>query len=194
VFRKLLLAAFVVMVFSPVFGQVQVFVTSQTTDGNLGGQAGGDTFCTSAATAANLPGSWTAWLGPGSCPTCLDAVDRIIDGEYQLLNGTVVANSKADLTDGTLAAAINQDETGTTGVTGNVWTGANADGHSTDGPGTCTVWSTNDSATLAQIGLSAGTDATWTDNGGGNTCDQGRRLYCLATLCFRVVLYAAVVM
>ena len=46
------------------------------------------------------------WLGR-------DARNRILDGEYRLLNGTtVVANNKADLTDGTLNAAINLAENG----------------------------------------------------------------------------------
>jgi len=181
--RKILLAAFAVMLFTPAFGQIQVFVTSQQTDGLIGGQTGGDSFCNNAAQAAALPGTWTAWLGPGSCGTCQDAVDRIMDGQYQLLDGTIVANSKADLTDGTLVNAISMDETGSTQQgTNNVWTGVDPDGHSTSGPGTCTNWNNNGTGSNGSAGSSSSTDSAWTDFnvGGGVNCDTPLRLFCFA--------------
>ena len=182
-FRKLLLAVLVVVVFSPAFGQVQVFVTSQATTGNIGGQAGGDSFCTLAAQNEGLPGTWIAWLGPGSCATCADMADRIIDGEYQLLDGTVVANNKADLLDGDLDASIQMMETGLI-MSSNfgVWTGADEDGNHTSFPGTCTAWTTNVSTMQGRIGFSNATDATWTNSGGGANCDASNRLYCFSTV------------
>ena len=176
-FRILLVAMFVVMVFSPAFGQAQVFVTSEFSfDGNFGGLAGADTACTTAATNANLPGDWTAWLSDG--PT--DAVDRILDAEYQLLDGTVVANNKADLTDGTLDAPINQDEHGNTLSAGFiVWTATDIDG--TFGlSGNCVNWTTASNANTAQTGLLDSATATWTDAGGGAPCNTTHRLYCFA--------------
>jgi len=155
---------------------VQVFVTSLSYDGNFPGLAGADTACTTAATNANLPGDWTAWLSDG--PT--DAVDRILDAEYQLLDGTVVANNKADLTDGTLDAPINQDEHGNTLSAGFiVWTATDIDG--TFGlSGNCVNWTTASNANTAQTGLLDSATATWTDAGGGAPCNTTHRLYCFA--------------
>jgi len=159
---------------------VQVFVTSGAYTGNLGDQAGGDAACTAAATDAGLAGTWTAWLGKGSCGACMDPKDRIQDGEYQLLDGTIVANNRADLLDGTLDAPINMDETGTTLVGAfEVWTGTDPDGTGGSGPGTCTVWTTNSVETRGQSGTANATDAKWTDNR-SETCDVFNRLYCFA--------------
>jgi hypothetical protein len=165
---------------------VKVFVTSEGFDGDFGGtqgtgdgQAGGDTACTDAATG--LGGNWTAWLGKGSCGACLDARDRIRDGEYQLLDGTVVANDKADLTDGTLDNPINIDENGDP-VDAQVWTGTDPDGTGDTGPGTCQVWSTDADTIRGSHGDSSETNGAWTDAvlGGGITCDTLARLYCFA--------------
>jgi hypothetical protein len=157
---------------------VQVFVTGGVFDGNLGGLAGADTACTDAALAANSPltGTWTAWLSDNST----NAIARIIDGEYQLLNGTVVANNKADLTDGTLDAAIDLTENqNTLGAGQNVWTATDTDG-TNPGVGTCVNWSTASNANTSQVGEADATDATWTDLGGGNTCEKTNHLYCFA--------------
>jgi hypothetical protein len=165
---------------------VQVFVTSDTFDGNFVDQAGGDAACNAAGTAEGLAGTWVAWLGRGSCrlPSCMTAKDRIPDGEYHLLNQTVVALDKDDLTDGTLLHAINLTEQGTTLVGDeHVWTGTIADG--TGGEvGTCTVWATNDVGIRGRVGVATATDETWSDLGegdpdtGGDTCNTANRLYC----------------
>jgi hypothetical protein len=175
------------MLVSPAFGQVQVFVTSERFDGFFGDQAGGDDVCTMSAINAGLDGNWTAWLGKGSCGACDDPRDRILDAEYQLLDGTVVANSLADLTDGTLDHAINVDEFQNPVVTEfEVWTGCGADGTGSFGPGTCTVWTTNADTVLGRIGLANATNDQWTDEGqgdpntGGQTCDTRNRVYCFS--------------
>jgi hypothetical protein len=156
---------------------VQVFVTSGTFDGNLGGLAGADTVCTTAAEEATptLPGTWTAWLSDDD----FDARDRIRDGEYQRLDGTVVANDKADLTDGMLNAAIEVDENGATVPGGNVWTKTSAEGLAIPA-GDCQLWSTADPGQSGRPGRATAVDAFWTDIGGGNTCDNLLRLYCFA--------------
>jgi hypothetical protein len=158
-------------------GVVKVFVTDIIFNGNLGGLAGADTECTDAATAANppLPGTWTAWLSDNSA----DARDRIRDGGYQLLDGTVIANDKADLTDGTLNAAINLNENLGTEIGGNVWTGTNTEGINFEGS-TCQQWSTNEDTVRGRPGRLTEVDAFWTDIDGGNTCDKSLHLYCLA--------------
>jgi hypothetical protein len=115
----------------------------------------------------------------------MTAVDRIPDGEYQLLNGTIVANDKTDLTDGDLDAAINLTENEDTLGAGNVWTGTIADGTG-GGVGTCTVWTTSDAGTRGRVGDPTATDQTWSDlgegdpNTGGLTCDTQLHLYCFS--------------
>jgi hypothetical protein len=164
---------------------VQVFVTSQafkgnlqSSAGNLTGLSGADSICTQAAKDATPPltGAWTAWLSDDNT----DVVDRMFDAEFQLLNGTVVADNLADLTDGTLDAAINLDENRTT-LEGafEVWTSTDTDG-TNPGVGTCVNWTSNSNVNTAQIGRADAMDATWTDVNFEDDCDVFNRLYCFS--------------
>lgn len=104
----------------------RVFVTSTTYSSDLGGLSGADGRCTAVANAAGWFGGWTAWLANDTT----DAKSRIPDAAYYRVDGAPVAASKADLTDGMLAAPINVTEIGTvvTEVGGVVATGATDDG------------------------------------------------------------------
>jgi len=171
----------------PAPGHVKVFMTSASYDGNFAGAPvtfdpaldGADAACNTAATNGGLTGTWTAWLSDNDT----DAADRINNGSgapYQLINGTVIASNFSDLTDGTLAAPISIDESGNTvGGATEVWTATAADGIN-PGVGSCQEWTTNDVGARGQIGHADAVDATWTDAGGGNTCDSFNRLYCFA--------------
>ena len=170
----------------PASGHVKVFLTSDAYDGNfLGapvafatGLEGADAACNTAAAKGGQTGTWTAWLSDQTN----DAADRILDGgvPYKLLEGTIVANNKADLLDGTLDNPILIDESGNTvNAAFEVWTATAADGIN-PGAGACTQWTVNDVAIRGQIGRADATDTTWTDVGGGNTCDVYNRLYCFA--------------
>jgi hypothetical protein len=154
---------------------VQVFVTSARFKADLGGLTGADDACTSAAAAAGLSGSWTAWLSDSTT----DARDRILESEYQLLDGTVVANDLADLTDGALLAPINLDESGTP-VSENpfLWTGTQPDGTGTND--TCSDWTDNTNSSIATQGDNTSAISTWTQLGSTAPCDFQRRLYCFA--------------
>ena len=176
-FRKLFVTICFVMLSSHAFGQVYVFVTDTGSTGNLGGLAGADTTCTNAALAATpaLAGTWTAWLSDSGA----DAVDRILDGEYQLLDGTVVANNKTDLTDGSLAAPINRDQNNAVNAGTNPWTGTLAVG-GTVSADTCSDWTDGTNGQQGTQGDNDGTNATWTELGGTAPCDFQRRLYCFA--------------
>ena len=164
------------------FKVVEVFVTREAYTGNLGGLTGADASCMAAAGDATRPGIWKAWLSDD----VWDAIDRIPqpDAEYRLVNGTLIANNKADLTGGTLDAPIQVDEFEVP-VEGSfeVWTGTDADG-TNSGVGTCANWTSNDDAQTAQSGLADATDPTWTDNEdlGEETCDVLKRLYCFGNL------------
>ena len=162
----------------PADNVVKVFVTGQSYDGDIG-LVGADAACSVAASDAGLPGNWTAWLSDSTT----DAVDRIFDAGtgYQLVDGTVIADSLADLLDGTLDAPIMVMENGDAipGGALAVWTKTDADGTKGDG-GSCDDWTLADDSQVGRIGLADQTDETWTNSGGGQPCDVFNRLYCFA--------------
>jgi cysteine-rich repeat protein len=125
-----------------------VFVTSGTWNGNLGGVVGADAKCNAAASAAVvpglppgtvLPGTYKALIGTQRGSTSMDGMDPCDvthDGPsasfskpnipYMLVDGTIIANSFADLTTSKsgnyLRAPLNRDEQGNLVSSGNVWT------------------------------------------------------------------------
>ena len=108
---------------TPIVPQRWVFRTSQQyVGGDLGGLAGADAKCQAHANAAGLPGTYKAWLsasGEGN-----SAAERLThyDAPYKLVNGTIIAYSWSDLTDGSLVNPINIDEYGNSATT-LAWTG-----------------------------------------------------------------------
>ena len=152
---------------------ISVFVTQRRYRGNLGGLAGADAICQQRAAAAGLPGTdWTAWLSDEST----DAIERIPDGQYQLIDGTPVADDKADLTDGFLNAAINLTERGNT-RTGFVWTATTPDG--ADAEINCKNWTDNSSESTGSRGSTGAINAEWTNVLGAEAvCSDRNRLYC----------------
>jgi hypothetical protein len=182
---------------------VQVFRTSTTYGGDLGqfdpsdeddGLAGGDAVCQERAEAGGLAGTWSAWLstsdesGIGGLPG-VDARDRILDGRYELVDGTVIADDKADLTDGKLNAPINLNEFGSTENV-NTWTGTQFDG--TDTGTNCSNWTTNSSGSggcsegASNCGVyGSGEDVTiptWTKNtDNGQKCNEASSIFCFGS-------------
>jgi hypothetical protein len=151
---------------------VSVFVTGRRYGGNLRGLAGADRKCQRRAEAADLSGTWTAWLSDST----ENAFDRIPDGQYQLLDGTQVADDKADLTDGFLNAAINLDEFGNQRV-GFAWTGTEPGG--TDTGNNCNGWTNNSSQFGGDRGVTDVIDSEWTQlNATPAQCSERYRLYC----------------
>ncbi len=149
----------------------RVFLSSASYNGNLGGLAGADSKCASLAAAAELGGAWKAWLSTSTT----NAKDRIPDAEYRLVDGTtVIANNKADLTDGTIRNYINKDEKS---VTGNslVWTGTLSGG--TVAGLTCSDWSSNAVSQYGVVGSSEIRSAAWTLSA-STWCGPSYRLYC----------------
>lgn len=102
----------------------RVFNNSTHYSGNLGGLTGADAKCQTSAEVASLGGTWKAWLSTST----VNAKDRIPDAEYRLVdNTTVIANNKADLTDGNIDNPISLNEYGVSYLT-NVWTGTRPSG------------------------------------------------------------------
>lgn len=137
----------------------RVFVSSQRTNGDLGGLSGGDAFCQSLADAAGLGGSWTAWLSDSTG----NARDRIADHAYYLVDEvTLVEAGIAGLTDGGLLHPIDQTEVGSSPEVSGVWTGTRPTGVAAGA--TCLGWSTAGVVTRrsGNHGRSTENDSNWT--------------------------------
>ena len=162
----------------------RVFVTSTLTSAGLGGTTGADGYCQQRANAANLGGTFRAWLSLSGSP----ASQRLAHSAsgYSLVGGPVVATSWADLTDGTLQHSISQDEYGNAVGSGYVWTATKADGsYNTDSWGGCggamcggfTIGGSCQGGSAGFGGDSGKVDAQWTDTVCG-CCNNQWRLYC----------------
>ena len=86
--------------------QYRVFVSSTNYTG--GQLSNGDSKCQQLAQQAGLSGTWKAWLSTSA----KDAKSKISNAKYVRLDGLTVANSKADLLDGSLQNPINVNEYG----------------------------------------------------------------------------------
>jgi hypothetical protein len=161
------------------------FLTSARGTGNLAswpgaqgtGIAAGDSICQAAAAAGGLPspGSFRAWLSFARG----DAVDRFtIDGPWKRPDGTLVALSKADLTDGQLWSTITQDEMGNYAAPTSVWTGTYADGTAAVAHD-CGRWTDGSGANEGLVGTAMHSLGTWTDVVDVR-CDYFFSLYCLS--------------
>jgi hypothetical protein len=119
---------------------IRVFTTSTTTNGALGGAGGADAFCTARATAAGLPGAWTAVVGTGA--TGDFSLSSRLPWNWKTLKnlngvGSTVAVSLADFLDGTISAPMNYTESGGVAATSTIWTGMLTTGAT---QGNCSSW------------------------------------------------------
>jgi hypothetical protein len=162
---------------TPIPLPLRVFVTTGTSDGNFGGVDAGDAWCQDEADDAGLTGIYMAWLSNRT----ISPFTRfsVTTGPYRLVDGTVVANGWADLTDGSILNKINKTATGDTLSVGATWTGTGPDGkpHITAGHD-CDGWTSADPAKDGVGGLVNQTDIFW-GAAIGTTCNTaGRRLIC----------------
>ena len=162
-----------------------VFVSSELYNGDMGGLAGADARCQGLADAAGLPGTYRAWLSS----TTESPSTRFIqsEGPYVLVNGTLIANSWTDLTDGALANPINLTERGTappasfslcSGETTGVWSGTRPNG-SIISTNRCQDWTAATVSVGGHWGNSTrSTNAQWSDWCYGGSCDWLASIYC----------------
>jgi hypothetical protein len=150
-----------------------VFMTSGLYNGSsLGGLAGADAVCQDEADAAGLPGTYKAWLsaaGEGN-----SAAERLTHSEvpYVRVDGTQVADSWDDLTDGSLDAPIGPFPAGP-----EIWTGTASDGSFVSGSSDCGAW-TNTTGAGAVYGLCNHVTSGWTQSEYTYDCDISLWLYC----------------
>lgn len=154
-------------------GPLKAFVSSTLVTGNLGGVAGADAICNKAAKDAGLPGTFIAWISTSQ----VNAIDRVTgSGPWQLVNGTEVFKTKADLTKGSLAAAFRRDEKNAQPPLDEdrVWTGTNAAG--TVATHTCNDWGGTGGS--GRVGEAEQTNNGWTALT-DEACTEVNRVYCL---------------
>ena len=144
-----------------------VFVTSTLYTINLQGWEGAIDVCQSHASTGQLDGAFLPWLGTEANSPGFDFVG---DGPWVRTDGVLVAESFADLVDGSLEAPINLDELGEPGPTilgcggeaVGVWTGVFTDGTPT-GEDNCNNWSAGVPNSFGLLGDLGATDGAWTD-------------------------------
>lgn len=153
-----------------------VFITSTSFAADFGGIPAADGICQALASAADLPGTFLAWLSDGT----LAPLDRFTQnaGPYQLVDGRTVAVSFSDLTDGRIRTAIDMDEQGgTVAPAEKVWTNTNGTGAASPGSNHCSGW-TVATHVRATLGFADVRGQGWS-NGYGPFCDYpAAHLFC----------------
>lgn len=155
----------------------RLFVTSTKYPGNLGGLTGADQKCLTAAQAANLGGSWKAWLSDSSN----DALDRITDvGPWYVREQSgiqsflrLVFNNKANLAT-TPIGSLTYDERGVSNSNDFFWTGTLTGG--VKSAQTCVNWTSSMMTDSAGVGSGSGTG--WTQQGTFG-CATPRSILCI---------------
>lgn len=154
----------------PDSGVKRVFLTSMTVQAGFGGLAGGDLQCSQRAAAANLGGTWRAWLSTNTT----NAISRVTASGPWYLNTGVLAVTRAQLVNAPITRRIDRDEHGNI-QSGLVWTGTDSNGTFLDDD--CADWTSNAPAEHAATGDSKVTGDSWTAATPGG-CDERHRLYC----------------
>lgn len=147
---------------------------SEAAQGTTGIEAG-DSICNNLAADSGLPwqGNYKAWLSDDS----VIAPDRFAsDGPWYRPDGIQIAESKADLIDGSLFSALIQTEEGLYSAFQLIWTGTNADGSLN--ANNCGNWESE--VGMGSLGRAGDTNSAWTQTG-QYPCDETTlRIYCLS--------------
>ena len=160
----------------------RAFVSSMLYDGNLGGLAGADAKCQALADAANLPGTYMAWISTaGGSPSTRFTQSTT---PYVRVDGTQIAANWAALIDGSIDAALNLTESGGAAPVGN--TSCAGGGHptvwsATSQSGTYSGSACTDFTSTAGSGLwgeANMTNTSWTSWCSGGVCTWTSSIYC----------------
>ncbi|HXV37227.1 MAG TPA: IPT/TIG domain-containing protein [Myxococcota bacterium] len=149
------------------------FVSSATYSGNLGGIAGADAKCNALAAAANLTGTYMAWLSDGAT----DPATRFVrNAPYVLTSGDQLADDWNDLTDGSIDLPIWFTETGAF-ASSYVYTNVAPNGTTASASAHCDGWTSSDAGDAGGQGRSIWSDSNWTDARSA-PCGGAERIYC----------------
>ncbi|MDP1602252.1 MAG: DUF1554 domain-containing protein [Legionella sp.] len=156
-------------------GVCGAFVTSTSSDGNLGGLTGGNAICQTRADSVGLTGVWRAWLSTAVVNASTNILyDSSITYVRSSQTSTVIA-PPGTLLSGTLATTF-FTETGVAPPGGvEVHTGTLQNG--TNAGNNCINWTSGVAANAGLVGKTTETNAGWT-NTGLSACDFPARLYC----------------
>ena len=147
-----------------------VFVTAEVHNGDfarggmLTGLEAADAFCRSRALGAGLDVNGTdfwAWLSDDDT----SPADRFFhsQGRYVMPDGTVIAESWADLTDGELLAPLQVTEHGDLVDIPLAWSNTGPDGFAAADSQSCQGWTSKDFMDFGRFGITDYTDVSWTD-------------------------------
>lgn len=155
-----------------------IFVTSTTSNGNLGGLSGGDAFCQTRGNAGTLTGPLgKTWKMVASDATTSAASRLEINGKVYDIQGNLIANNSDDLWDGTISNPVKYDEDGNDIVAGTrYWTGSDSSGNPAS---TCGSW-TNGVAGNGTVGDASATDSGWITTGVVGACFTQKNLICIS--------------
>jgi hypothetical protein len=132
-----------------------------------------DAVCQGLADAHALGGTYKAWLSSAAGTAAARLTQ--FNMPYRMLDGSTIASSWNDLTDGTLAHPIDVREDGTGLATSvEVWTGTMQNGG--DGAFNCSNWSTTSGSAI--IGVSSSITFEWTYSRQEFCSAGGVHLYC----------------
>lgn len=159
---------------------MRVFVSSTTKTGKLGGLVGADEECQALADAADLKGTFVAWLSTDD----VDAASRLQHSArpYKRIDGAPLADNWADFVDGTHLNPIAITEQGSEVGVGSrcgicpVWTATTPMGVGlTDD---CSAWNAPlfDDVVVGECTVK---DARWTQGCALRKCNLSSRLYCV---------------
>ena len=160
------------------FAPKLVFVSSTSSTGDLDGFEGADDICQTLADAAELDGSFKAWVSTTrNIQPHIFPLSRFTHslGPYTLVNGTLVAQDFISLTSGVISNPIDVDEWGAFVGVDIVWVSTNVEGRWNGD--TCLDWTDGSSKSLARVGSTDRATEHWTNND-QISCDQLARIYC----------------
>jgi len=160
------------------------FLTEDMEKGNLGGLLGADEMCQQQASVAGLPGIYRAWLSTGSS----NPESRFTSSPngYMMPNGSLLATSWNDLTDGSLANKLNITQHGDLIDYGlecigtRVWSNTTIDGETLNDTLDCQQWLFDSLVLSGNVGNPGSGEDAWTadDFCSPQKCNTFKHLYC----------------
>lgn len=141
-----------------------------------------DAKCQQMADNAGLNGKFMAWLSNSTIgmATRYTTATNYPDVGYILLDGTLIASSWSDLTDGAINHAINITEDGQVQGGELVWSSTETNGAAfARGFYSCQDWTVNAVGLDGHVAYNNYVDGGWTDPSTANGCEKlDQRLYC----------------
>ncbi len=153
------------------------FVTSTTSNGDLGGQAGADAECASLAAAASLPSAtYKAWLSTST----LNAGAKLGTARgFVRPDGQPFADQVSDIAAGNILNPLILDESGNNLAHQIVWTGTTDAGIAS--PFACGDWLVGTGLSFGELGETTGGAGAWSDDASETSCNAFAHLYCFGT-------------